>query len=173
MFLSIKRKSFNKFFFIGYFRRIFFSYNFMLFFNILEKTSSHIINVKLLKFKKNLNSVILNSNILKSIFKKNDVNILPGNYLVLYTNKFMDILSYLLDSAKVSNNILPFALLIKRSFIFLDAKTLKCFLIAAKEINNSISFVFMFANYKLTFRSISVNILSMFRSMIFDSKFVV
>src|SRR5690606_31847222 len=138
-----------KFFFINYLRRIFLNYSFMLFLNILKKSTSEILKIKSLKFKNNLNSIIVNSFILKSLVKKdNKMNILPGNYLVLYTNIFTDILFYITNLNVEFVNFVPFALLFQYSFIFLDAKALKYFLIAVSKVNNLTLFFNLFTIYK-------------------------
>jgi hypothetical protein len=102
--------------------------------------------------------------------KSNRINILPGNYLVLYTNTFTDILFYITSLGTKFVNFVPFALLFKHSFIFLDAKALKIFLITVNKVNNLTLFFNLFTIYKLTYDDIFVNIFSMFRSIIFRER---
>src|SRR3546814_9114690 len=80
--------------------------------------------------------------------KSNRINILPGNYLVLYTNTFTDILFYITSLGTKFVNFVPFALLFKHSFIFLDAKALKIFLITVNKVNNLTLFFNLFTIYR-------------------------
>ena len=69
-------------------------------------------------------------------------------------------------------NFIPFALLYKNSFIFLDAKALKYFLFAVNKVNNLTLFLNLFTIYKLTYDDIYVNIHSILKSIILNDKYL-
>lgn len=129
MFLPTNLNLNNKYFFINFLRYVFSHYDYILFFNILKQSNSYFFPIRLLRFSSSLNICMLNSKIVRSFMKKSTtLNILPGTYLVLYTNNLKDIVTFLSNGKLNFPNFLPFALLFKNYFVSMDVVGLEQFL---------------------------------------------
>ena len=171
MLLPYNLKFLKKYFFVNLFRFIIFNFNFLLFLNILNISTKNLSQMKFFSFNHNLNSFIVNSLVLKVLVKKKiKINLLPGSYLILYTNFIRDIISFFINLKNDFLSFIPFALLYKYSFIFLDNKIIKYFIISFKEINGLTLFSIFILIYLFIYNQIFVNLFGIINLILFNNR---
>ena len=137
MFLPTNLNLNNKYFFINFLRFVFSHYDYIIFFNILKYSNSHIFLIRQLKFASTLRVQLLNSKILSSFVKNvSKVTFLPGTYLIVYSNDLSEIFNFLDNSVKQYPYFSLFTLLFKKSFILLDSLTVKKFLLLRGKVDS-------------------------------------